>query len=105
MLQFIPDKHHHLFQPLTPYEPEKIQIRNEWMVNHVDLILALWNGRKSGDVWNCLAYAQFRLKPIKNHWDEWVRTRAEAFPEFYPTLEITYELNFLGEPHVDASID
>jgi hypothetical protein len=54
----------------APYEPEKIRARNEWMVAHADLILALWDGRKSGDIWNMLAYAQFRQKMVKNLWRE-----------------------------------
>jgi len=83
----------------APYEPEKIQARNEWMVDRADLILALWDGRKLGDVWNCLAYAELRLKPVKNLWEDWVKKRALAFPELYPIREITPELTFLGEPH------
>jgi len=69
----------------APCEPEKIQVRDERMVNHADLILALWDGKKSGDIWNWLAYAQFRLKPVKNLWEDWVRMRAEAFFKLYPT--------------------
>ena len=72
MLELASDVH---FISDAPYEPEKIQARNEWMVNHSDLILALWDGRKSGDIWNWLALAQFRLKPVKNLWENWVRMR------------------------------
>jgi uncharacterized phage-like protein YoqJ len=80
----------------APYEPEKIQARNEWMVDRADLVLALWDGRKLGEVWNYIAFAQFRQKPDKNLWGDWIRIRAVAFPEFYPISEITQELNFLG---------
>jgi hypothetical protein len=45
------------------------------------------------------AYAQFRLKPVKHIWEEWVRIRVVAFPELDPTHEITHELNFRRKPH------
>jgi len=86
MLELADDVH---FLNDAPSEPEKLQARNEWMVNHADLILALWDRGKSGDTWNSLAIAQFRLKPVKNIWEEWVRKRVVSFPELYPTQEIT----------------
>lgn len=40
-----------------PYDPGKYQVRNEWMVNNCDLLLAAWNG-KAGGTARCVAYAQ-----------------------------------------------
>jgi len=72
----------------APYEPEKIQARNEWMVDHADLVLALWDGRKLGDVWNCVSYAQFRHSPVRNLWGDWLNLRAQAYPGLYPPESI-----------------
>jgi hypothetical protein len=49
------------------------------MANYAGLILALWDRRKSGGIWNWLAYAQFRLKPVRNLWREWIGIREKAF--------------------------
>lgn len=50
------------------YAPWKMQIRNEWMVDHCDVVLALWDGT-SGGTGNCIAYADKVKKPIHNVWD------------------------------------
>ena len=52
------------------YAPWKMQIRNEWMVDHCDTVLALWNGTDGGTA-NCIRYAQKKNKPIINLWDHW----------------------------------
>lgn len=51
------------------YAPWKMQIRNEWMVDHCDVVLALWDGT-SGGTGNCIAYADKVKKPIHNIWDK-----------------------------------
>jgi uncharacterized phage-like protein YoqJ len=38
------------------YSPEKMQRRNEWMVNHSDKVLAVWDGTNGG-TGNCVKYA------------------------------------------------
>ena len=40
------------------YSPAKMQVRNEWMVNNSEIVLALWDGKQSGGTWNCLQYAR-----------------------------------------------
>lgn len=45
------------------YSPEKMQIRNEMMVNIADQVLAVWDGSPGGTA-NCLAYAEKIGKPI-----------------------------------------
>lgn len=34
------------------------QRRNEWMVDHVDAVVAVWDGREDGGTWNCVEYAR-----------------------------------------------
>lgn len=51
------------------YAPWKMQVRNVWMVDHADVVLALWDGSKGG-TGNCVAYANKVSKPIVNLWDE-----------------------------------
>lgn len=50
---------------------EKLQIRNEWMVNNCDQVLALFNGSRGGTR-NCILYAQAVGKPVINVWDRWL---------------------------------
>lgn len=52
------------------YAPWKMQVRNQWMVDRSDLVLALWDG-SSGGTGNCVAYAQKVGKPIENLWDKY----------------------------------
>lgn len=49
------------------YSSYKMQVRNEWMVDHCHRICALWDGSKGGTD-NCIKYAQNKNKPIDNLW-------------------------------------
>lgn len=53
------------------YAPWKMQRRNEWMVDHCDRVLALFNGTEGGTA-NCIKYAGRYNKPVDNVWSEWV---------------------------------
>jgi uncharacterized phage-like protein YoqJ len=53
------------------YASWKMQKRNEWMVDHSDMVLALWNGSEGGTA-NCVAYAEKVGKPVVNFWDGWL---------------------------------
>jgi uncharacterized phage-like protein YoqJ len=53
-----------------PYAGYKMQVRNEWMVDHADKVLALWDG-STGGTFNCVSYAKKKNKPIINLWEEW----------------------------------
>lgn len=33
------------------------QRRNEWMVDHGDVVIAVWDGEPKGGTWNCIKYA------------------------------------------------
>lgn len=59
------------------YSAAKMQMRNEWMVEHCDRVLALWDGSRGGTA-NCVAYARKAGKPVENCWDDWLRTEAVA---------------------------
>lgn len=52
------------------YAPWKMSLRNKWMVNRADHMLAMWNG-SSGGTANCIRDANKRQLPITNVWDEW----------------------------------
>lgn len=47
------------------YSAYKMQVRNEWMVDNCDLVLAMHNGDTSGGTYNCVKYATNK-KPIIN---------------------------------------
>lgn len=56
------------------YASWKMQRRNEWMVDHADRVVALWDCQQvSGGTANCVRYAERAGKPIDNLWDEWVK--------------------------------
>jgi len=47
-----------------PYHPTKMQIRNEWMVDQSNYVIAIWDSRMKGGTWNCIKYAQSKDKPV-----------------------------------------
>ena len=79
-----PDKSKRIYQELLSgasevvvvsegeYAPWKMQIRNKWMVDNCDTVLATWNGTDGGTA-NCVRYAQAANKPIVNLWDKFNR--------------------------------
>lgn len=58
-----------------PYTPDCMQLRNQWMVDHADQILALWDG-SSGGTANCIRYANAKKKPVINLWAKYALIRA-----------------------------
>lgn len=56
-----------------PYSARKMQVRNEFMVDHADHILALWNGEPAGGTYNTVQYARQIGKPITNLWASWTK--------------------------------
>lgn len=77
-----PDKSKRIYQELLSgasevvvvsegeYAPWKMQVRNKWMVDNCDTVLAIWNGTDGGTA-NCVRYAQAANKPIVNLWDKY----------------------------------
>lgn len=45
------------------YSAFKMQIRNQWMVDRADLVMAIWDGSKGG-TGNCVEYAKSKNKEI-----------------------------------------
>ena len=50
------------------YSAWKMQVRNNWMVDNSDKVLALWNGTEGGTS-NCVKYARKQNKEIINCWE------------------------------------
>lgn len=50
------------------YAAWKMQVRNQWMVDRADKVVALWNGTSGGTA-NCIKYAEKKGKDIINLWD------------------------------------
>ena len=46
--------------------------RNKAIVDNSDIIIALWDGNKSGTK-NCINYAEKKDKEVINLWNEWVK--------------------------------
>lgn len=57
------------------YAPEKMYVRNEFLVDKSDKMLSLWNGDIIGGTASCLKYARFQGREIVNLWDKWVKFR------------------------------
>lgn len=55
------------------YSAYKMQLRNQFMVDRCDLLLALWDGSDGGTA-NCVRYAQEIGKPVHNCWDNFKKT-------------------------------
>ena len=47
----------------STFTPDCMEIRNRWMVDHSDLVIAVYDG-KSGGTRNCINYAKKQNKPI-----------------------------------------
>lgn len=54
------------------YAPDKMQLRNERMVDDSDLLLALWDG-SAGGTRNCIDYARSVGHRHRNLWTSWMR--------------------------------
>ena len=46
-----------------PYMPYLMQVRNKWMVDRSDFVIAVWNGSLGGTA-NCIRYAEEKEKEI-----------------------------------------
>ena len=50
-----------------PYEPRKMFVRNNWMVDRCDLLIAMWDGGNGGTA-GCVSYAIKTGRPWVNLW-------------------------------------
>ncbi len=79
------------------YEAKKMHIRNEWMVNHTDKVIALWNGNTSGGTASCVKYAESTNTEIVNYWSVWEKHKGHI--PFLDTEECVldyYGIKFLS---------
>lgn len=74
------------------YEAKKMHVRNEWMVNHSDKVIALWNGDLSGGTASCVKYAANQMRQVVNYWSVWEKHKGHI--PFLVTEETT--LNYYG---------
>lgn len=57
--------------PLHMFDvPRMMQLRNEWMVDRANKMLALWDGSWGG-TFNCLEYARKKGVEVENLWAKW----------------------------------
>jgi uncharacterized phage-like protein YoqJ len=77
-----------LIQYVSPggYEPRKMHIRNEWMVDRSEKVLAIWNGSEGG-THNCVKYAYLKQVPVRNYFSEWLAEFRHS-PIYKPTGEV-----------------
>lgn len=71
-----------------PYAAYKMHLRDQWMVDHCDTLIALWDGSKSG-TGTTVRYAAVEMKPVINLWDEFkaMRDKASRHAAAAPWLE------------------
>lgn len=50
--------------PVGKYHPSKMQLRNQYMVDNCDILVACWNGEQKGGTYNCIKYATNKEKKI-----------------------------------------
>lgn len=61
-----------------PYSPQKMQLRNEYMVKNCDALIAVWDGTKGG-TFNCIAYADrinvrvYHINPLTRIVEGWLK--------------------------------
>lgn len=66
--------HVHICSP-GDYRPQKMIIRNHWMVDNNDAGLALWNGDHNGGTFECVQYALINSKEMHNAWELFTRSK------------------------------
>lgn len=53
------------------YSPKKMLLRDEYIVDNCDILVALWDGKKSGCTHHTVSYAQQQNVEIVNLWKSW----------------------------------
>lgn len=47
-----------------PYTPRCMQARNEYMIDHASVVIAIWNGNTHGGTFNAVSYARKKHIPV-----------------------------------------
>lgn len=53
----------------------KMQLRNEWIVDHSDVMIAVWDKQRDGGTFNCLCYAKKRRRRV------WIIDPRQFYPQ------------------------
>lgn len=61
---FILSQCDHIHETSPYYHKGCMQKRNVYMVDHSDMVLAIWNGIESGGTWNTIQYARKQRKKL-----------------------------------------
>jgi ribonuclease HI len=80
----------------APYSAEAMQLRNMYMVDRSDHVIAVWNGQPGGGTYNAIQYALSKNKPV---------TVFEPFTWKQYTLTSTVLNTILVTPKIPAQVD
>lgn len=50
-----------------PYSPEKMHVRDRWIVDHSDALCAVWTGIKQGGTFGTIRYAEKQINKGRNY--------------------------------------
>jgi len=53
------------------YSPKKMLLRDEYIVGNSNILIALWNGKKSGGTYHTVSYARQQNVETVNLWKSW----------------------------------
>lgn len=53
------------------YNPYKLLLRNNWMIDQCTEVLAMWNGKEEGGTYSAVKYAKSKGLTITNLWSEY----------------------------------
>lgn len=53
------------------YAAKALQLRNQWIVDHSEKLIALWDEDEVGGTWNCVKYARSCGVEVINVWKDW----------------------------------
>lgn len=88
------------------YSAQKMQTRNEWMVDKADRVCALWDGT-SGGTGNCVRYVKSIDKPLDNLWEALKNPTRFSNQNALHTLcsEVTFAAHLNQKGKCDMSIE
>lgn len=52
-----------------------LQIRNEYMIDNAEEVVALWDGKPKGGTYNAVRYAALSNKPVENLWNDFLHLK------------------------------
>ena len=61
----------HINQSTGGNAARALQLRNQWIVDHSEKLIALWDGEEAGGTYNCVKYARRQGVEVINVWSDW----------------------------------